>query len=163
MPPASIIHLCWRKEDAGLPISGEDRSKFEATGFQPLKGPYTEDHICNLHHILKIGATEDEGLLKFKRIVEFKPLESGEAMLWSEEKQCWLRQRGTPTSGVMNDSNIHEKEAYPALPECMRNVERVCVLLETLDKTVPMVSWPVLGPRRLHDLVAVRLSSPLLA
>jgi hypothetical protein len=86
-----------------------------------------------VQRILKIGATEDEGLLKFKCIVEFKPLESGEARLWSEEKQSWLQQRGTPTSGVMEDSNIHEEEGYPELPECMRNVERVCVLLETLD------------------------------
>ena len=87
-----------------------------------------------MHHILKIGATEDEELLEFKCLVEFKPLESGEARIWSEEKQCWLRQRGTPTSGVMKDSNIHEEEGYPKLPECMRNVERVCVLLDTLEQ-----------------------------
>jgi len=66
--------------------------------------------------------------------VEFKPLESGEARIWSEEKQCWLRQRGTPTSGVMKDSSFHEEDGYPELPEEMRNVERVCVLLETLDQ-----------------------------
>ena len=34
----------------------------------------------------------------------------------------------------MKDSNIHEEEGYPELPEYMRNVERVCVLLETLDQ-----------------------------
>ena len=34
---------------------------------------------------------------------------------------------------VACDREAH-RQAYPELPECMRNVERVCVLLETLDK-----------------------------
>ena len=122
LPPTIMRHLRWRKEDAGLPISGEERSKFEATGFQPHRGQSIEDHIRCLHHVLKIGANEDEGLLKFKCPVEFKPLESGEARIWSEEKQCWLRQRGTPTSGVMKDSSFHEEDGCPELPEEMRNV-----------------------------------------
>ena len=127
LPPTIVRHIRWRGEDAGLPISEAEQKTFEATGFRAKKGQSIEDSIRLLHHVLKIACTEGEGLLKFKCPVDFKPLASGEKRIWSDTKQCWLRRKGTPTSGA-------EEETCPELPESMLEVESISTLLATVDQ-----------------------------
>ncbi len=131
LPPTIVRHIRWRSADAGLQTTVAEQQTFEKTGFKAKKGQSIEDSIRLLHHVLKIACTDGEGLLKFKSPVEFQPVvpvpQGKQARVWSEEEERWLRLKGTPAPGALEDW-------CPELPDVMLEMEKIGVLLATNDQ-----------------------------